>query len=160
MTSPPSTCQHKSLSAQELLSMTCATCGHHSTRLTDLRNHKRNLACNLPLRNCDVCGRKFSHSSRLREHKRKAVCTIDSAGILSANELSSKKCDKCLYVTPQLSELRRHKRRALCNRYSKKKEILPATENIHDPTVLPSLISSAKELPFMECDKCGHIFTR
>ena len=42
------------LSAQELLSMTCATCGHHSARLTDLRNHIRNLACNLPLRNCDI----------------------------------------------------------------------------------------------------------
>ena len=98
------------LSAQELSSMTCATCGYRPANANDLRKHKRRLACNLPSRKCEICGKKFSHSSQLIRHKQNEVCTIDSAGVLSENEPSSMKCDMCGLTFAERTNLRKHKK--------------------------------------------------
>ena len=111
------------LSTQELNSGKCDKCGYKPSQISDLRRHKLRDSCDeLFSHNCGHCERQFLKKSKLKTHQKRAVCRVDSAGILSTQELSSGKCDKCGHKPSQISDLRRHKKKLLCKGLLQKNE--------------------------------------
>ena len=144
------------LSTQELNSGQCDKCGYKPSQISDLRRHKLRDSCDeLFSHNCGHCERQFLKKSKLKTHQKSAVCLVDSAGILSTQELSSGKGDKCGHKPSQISDLRRHKKKLLCKGLLQKNEQQRERLPVKNKQQLRKEILSTTELSSGKCDKCG-----